>query len=163
VKTIAGMFEAREDARDAIRRLEAAGYPNESVGVALRGGDDTDEWPAPPGVHDLRGEGATVGALSGVGVGALVGMALVGSHVLLPGIGPVLIGGPLIAAMTGAGIGATTGGLVGALIGAGLSPDEAERYSERLKQGHILVTLQVHDRDETAVRQIFLQEGARLA
>ena len=93
-------------------------------------------WPRTTGTDDLSAEGATAGAVSGAGVGALIGLALVGSTLVIPGVGPVLIGGSLAtgavtsagtaaAALTGAGIGGVSGGLIGGLVGAGIPEDEA--------------------------------------
>src|SRR5437764_731541 len=72
------------------------------------------------GAGDMSGEGAAVGAVSGAAVGTLVGLALVGSSLVLPGVGTFLVGGPLAAALTGAGIGAASGGVIGALVGTGI-------------------------------------------
>ncbi len=104
MRTVVGMFETREAAEDAINRLLAAGFTREAIGVAMRDPREASEIAESTGTEDLSAEGATAGAVSGAGVGALVGLALVGSTVLVPGVGPVLIGGPLAAALTGAGV-----------------------------------------------------------
>ena len=128
MKTVAGMFETRSEAEDAIRRLQAAGFGRDAIGVAMRDTADSSSLAADTGSNDLAAEGATAGVISGAAVGALVGVALVGSTILLPGLGTVLIGGPLAAGLTGAGIGAASGGLVGGLVGAGIPEDEAAEY-----------------------------------
>ena len=163
MKTVVGMFETRAEAEDAIRRLLAAGFGNESIGVAMRDTREAGEVVESAGGHDLSGEGATAGIVSGGAVGTLVGIALVGSHLLLPGIGPIVIGGPIAAALTGAGIGAASGGIIGGLIGAGIPEEEAKGYSTGLEAGHILVSVQTDDADETRARQILLQEGAGIS
>jgi hypothetical protein len=170
METVAGIFERRSDAEAAIRRLEEAGFGADSIGVALR--DErvagTDREPE----DDLSAEGATAGAISGAGVGALVGLALVGSTFVLPGVGPILVGGSLAtgvvttagataAALTGAGVGAASGGIIGGLIGAGIPDEEAKRYAEHLGRGHVLVTIQAHDDHAARARQILAEEGAR--
>ncbi len=163
MQTIVGMFETRGEAEDAIRRLKDAGFPADSIGVAMRDTREAGFVSETTGVGDLAEEGATAGAVSGAGVGALVGLALVGSTFLMPGIGTFLIGGPIAAALTGAGIGAASGGLVGGLVGAGIPEEEAKTYSDRLSQGHVLVSVQASDADAPRARSIFLQEGARTA
>jgi hypothetical protein len=162
MKTIVGMFETRTEAEDAIRALQESGFPTDAIGVVMAEAGELAGVTANAGAHDLTAAGAGVGVLSGAGVGTLVGIALVGSHFVLPGIGPVLIGGPLIAALAGAGIGAASGGIIGALIGAGIPSSEAEHYARGLHEGRILVSVHVNDRDEIRARQVMLQEGARV-
>ncbi len=163
MKTVVGMFETRSEAEDAIQRLQAAGFSRDSIGVAMRDTRESKDLASDTGTGDLAAEGATAGGLSGAGVGALVGLALVGSTVLLPGIGTVLIGGPLAAGLTGAAVGAASGGLVGGLVGAGIPEDEAGEYSSRLERGHILVSVQASDPQVARARQILVDEGARTA
>jgi len=172
MKTVVGMFETRSEAEDAIRRLQAAGFSRDSIGVAMRDTRESKEVAAATGAGDLAAEGATAGALSGAGVGALIGIALVGSTIILPGIGPILVGGSLAtgslvaggttaAALTGAGIGAVSGGIIGGLIGAGIPEEEATDYATRLEAGHILVSVQAQDNEVARARQILVEEGAR--
>ncbi len=163
MKTIVGMFETRAAAEDAIHRLQTAGFHRDKIGVAMRDTREAGDLATDTGAHDLSAEGATAGGLSGAVVGGLVGLALVGSTVLLPGIGTVLIGGPLVAGLTGAGVGAVSGGLVGGLVGAGIPEDDATEYQSRLAQGHILVSVQAADNEVARARQILVEEGARTA
>jgi hypothetical protein len=174
MQTIVGMFERRSDAEEAIQRLQAAGIRTDSIGVAMRDTRESGDLAGTTGADDLTAEGATAGAVSGAGVGALVGLALVGSTILIPGLGPVLVGGSLAAggitaagttaaALTGAGLGAASGGLIGGLIGAGIPEHEATNYADRLGQGHILVTVRSDDAHAGRARQILMEEGAHSA
>ena len=163
MKTVVGMFETRSEAEDAIQRLQAAGFGREVIGVAMKDTREAGDLAEATGANDLSAEGATAGLVSGAGVGALVGLALVGSTVLLPGIGTVLIGGPLAAGLTGAAVGAASGGLVGGLVGAGIPEEEATEYQSRISKGHILVSVQAADHEVTRARQILVEEGARTA
>lgn len=163
MKTVIGMFETRTDAEDAIHRLQAAGFSRDAIGVAMKDSRDAEVLADATGANDLSAEGATAGVLSGAGVGVLVGLALVGSTVLLPGIGTVLIGGPLAAGLTGAAVGAASGGLVGGLVGSGIPEDEATEYHERIVRGHILVSVQAEEHEVARARQILVEEGARTA
>jgi Heat induced stress protein YflT len=161
--TVAGMFETRREAEDAIHRLQAAGFSRDTIGIAMRDATESGDLADATGSNDLSAEGATSGLISGAAVGALVGIALVGSTVLLPGIGTVLIGGPIAAALTGAGIGAASGGLVGGLVGAGIPEHEATDYKSRIEAGHILVSVQANNAEVARARQILVEEGARTA
>jgi len=161
MQTVVGLFENRSAAEDAIRRLQASSFANDSIGVAMRDTREASDLASTTGAEDLSEEGATAGAVSGAGVGALIGLALVGSNFVLPGVGTFLIGGPLAAALTGAGIGAASGGLVGGLIGAGIPEEDASVYAERLERGHILVSVQASDAQVARAREILREEGAR--
>ncbi len=161
MRTVVGMFETRPAAEDAIQRLLANGFTREQIGVAMRDPREAGEVAERNEVDDLSGEGATAGAISGAGVGALVGLAMAGSSIVLPGLGPLLIGGPIAAGLTGAGIGAASGGLIGGLIGAGIPEEEAKDYSERIERGHILVSVQCDEAAVPAAREILVEEGAR--
>lgn len=104
---------------------------------------------------------ATAGAVSGAAVGTLVGLALVGSTLVLPGVGTFLIGGPLAAALAGAGIGAASGGILGALIGSGIPETEAEHYAAGIEEGQVFLSTNVPDPSASIVRKIFDEEGSR--
>lgn len=161
LKNIVAMFESRNDAESAIHRLKGLGIGIDSVSIAMRDQQEASELAEAADVADLSGEGATAGVVSGAAVGTLVGLALVGSTFILPGIGTFLVGGPLAAALTGAGIGAASGGLLGALIGAGIPEAEAHHYYSGIEQGHVLVSTQVSDDMAPAVIRIFDEEGSR--
>lgn len=160
MSTVVGLFETQGAAKDAIHRLQAAGIPADAIGVAMKDTSASESLAESTGAGDLSEEGATAGAVSGAGVGALVGLALVGSTFLLPGVGTFLIGGPLAAALTGAGIGAASGGLVGGLVGAGIPEHEAEHYASGLERGHIVVSVRATDAQEPTVRQILNEQGS---
>ena len=160
MRTVVGLFDNRDSAESAINRLLADGVDRNSIGVAMKDAREASSLSDETGAHDLSAEGATAGAVSGAGVGALVGLAMVGSTVLLPGIGTFLIGGPIAAALTGAGIGAASGGLIGGLIGAGIPEHEAEHYSTGIERGGIFVSANVPDGRVAEARRIFDEEGS---
>jgi len=161
MKNVVGMFDSRAEAESAIHRLKTSGIGMDSVSIALRDRQEATELVETTGAEDMSGEGATAGLVSGAAVGTLVGLALVGSTFVLPGVGTFLVGGPLAAALTGAGIGAASGGLLGALIGSGIPEHEAEHYSAGIEQGGILVSAHVSEELAPAVARIFDEEGSR--
>ena len=160
MQTVVGLFESRTEAETAIQRLRDAGISNESIGIAARDTAVSGSLTDATGSTDLSSEGATAGVVSGAGVGVLVGLALVGTNFILPGLGPVLIGGPIAAALTGAGIGAASGGLIGGLVGVGIPEDEATHYHTGLEAGHIVVSANVPDPQAAIVRKVFDEEGS---
>src|SRR4051794_21169464 len=121
MKTIVGLFDHFAEAEATVRDLERAGYDrtdislvaNESARGAARktttaGGDDT-------GTAEGAGTGAVIGGVAGGAAGLIASLA----GLAIPGVGPILLAGPLMAALTGAGVGAVAGGLIGALTTAG--------------------------------------------
>jgi Heat induced stress protein YflT len=160
MRTVVGLFDNRASAESAINRLLLDGVDRDSISIAMKDAREGSSLSDDTGTNDLSAEGATAGIVSGAGVGALVGIALVGSTILLPGLGTFVIGGPIAAALTGAGIGAASGGLIGGLIGAGIPEDEAEHYSVGIERGGIFVSANVPDGRVAEARRIFDEEGS---
>jgi hypothetical protein len=80
---------------------------------------------------------------------------------MIPGVGPFIAAGPIMAAFAGAGAGAAAGGLTGALIGMGMPEYEAKQYEERMKGGNILISVHAEERvQRTRVKEIFMNAGA---
>jgi len=160
MRTVVGLFDSRGAAENAISRLLADGIDRDSISIAMKDAREATSLSEATGTNDLSSEGATAGVVSGAGVGALVGIALIGSNFLLPGVGTFVIGGPIAAALTGAGIGAASGGLIGGLIGAGIPEDEAEHYSAGIEKGGIFVSANIPEGKVPEARRIFDEEGS---
>ncbi|HEV3168330.1 MAG TPA: hypothetical protein VGZ22_30275 [Isosphaeraceae bacterium] len=158
--TIVGLFESQTEAHAAVRRLQASGFRQDVIGVAMRDGS-SDELATVSTYSDRRPQGAATGAVSGAGVGVLMGLALAGSTIAIPGVGGFLIGGPLAAALAGLGVGVASGGLLGALIGLGIPEAEAYHYAAGLEQGGVLVSVQASREHAGIARRILDQESAR--
>jgi hypothetical protein len=161
MKNVVGLFDSRDEATRAIERLKAGGVGPDSISIAMKEPQDALDGSEPTGSDDLSTEGATAGVISGAAVGTLVGLALVGSTIVLPGVGTFLIGGPLAAALAGAGIGATSGGLLGGLIGSGIPEHEAGHFATALEAGSILVSIHVPDDEALTAARILDEEGSR--
>jgi hypothetical protein len=149
-ETVAALFQSQADAEQAIQDLKYAGFPKESIGVVLR---DPAYARRPAGSADtapLAGETPSGGAVGAGILGGVVGLLAGVGALALPGVGPVIAGGGLVPSLTGAGLGATAGGVLGALIGLGI-PDAAARYFEEgVRQGSVLVTVDVGSRADAA-------------
>jgi hypothetical protein len=135
-RTVVGVFRSRGAAEGAIRELKGAGFGTEQIGVAMQ--DEGEQRDLLESTGGQTAEGAATGAVSGGLVGGLIG--LIGS-LLLPGLGPVVVGGVLASTVAGAGIGAATGGLIGALIGMGVPEADARHFDQGLRAGGTLVTV----------------------
>lgn len=96
------------------------------------------------------GTGATVGTIIGGGAGLLAGLGMLA----IPGVGPIVAAGWLIATLAGAGVGAATGGLLGSLVGAGVPEEHAHVYAEGVRRGGTLVTVRTEDNQRNLVEQI---------
>jgi len=140
-------------------RLQATGFTPNDISVLA---------PDRSGVRDLGHENTTKapeGTVAGAGTGALLGGALgwlVGVGALaIPGLGPIIAAGPILAALSGAAAGGALGGLTGALIGLGIPEYEAKQYESKLMTGNILLSVHVDDTEEARlVRQIMSEEKA---
>ena len=106
-------------------------------------------------------EGATVGASTGGVVGGTIGLLAGIGALAIPGLGPFIAAGPIMAALSGGAIGAGVGGLTGALVGLGIPEYEAKRYEGKVKAGGILISVHSESNDETnRAKNIFKEEGA---
>ena len=145
-RTVVGMFHNRVHAEAAIRDLKATGFSDKQIGVAMQ--DEGEQRELLESSGGRAAEGAATGAVSGGVVGGLIG--LLGS-VLVPGLGPIVVGGVLASTLTGAGIGAATGGIIGALIGLGVPEEDARHFDLGIRSGGVLVTVDAGPRTREAL------------
>jgi uncharacterized membrane protein len=143
-KKIVGIFDTEQEATRAIEGLHNQGFSNDEISVITRDRDelrhisDDTGTKAPEGVATGAATGGVLGGVTGLlaGIGALA----------IPGIGPILAAGPIVATLTGAAVGAGAGGLVGGLIGLGIPEDEAKEYEGYVESGKILVLVEDNGR-----------------
>jgi hypothetical protein len=159
-KSVFGIFHARSLVENAVDTLKARGFRNSDISVLMPSRESTDDFAhekatkAPEGVAT----GVTGGAVLGGGLGWLVGIGALA----IPGIGPFVAAGPIMAALAGAGIGGTLGGITGALIGMGIPEFEAKRYESYVKDGGILLSVHVDDGEWAAkAKDILKGAGAK--
>lgn len=161
MKTVVGLYEEISDAQLAINELVRAGYDRANISlvatnrwaeettVVTDGDGDADDVMLD---NSQLGSDVAAGMATGGVVGGLGGVLLGLGALAIPGLGPVIAAGPLVAGLAGAGIGAAVGGLVGALVNWGVPAEEAELYAESVRRGGILVGLKTdEDRVERAV------------
>jgi hypothetical protein len=107
-------------------------------------------------------EGATTGAAAGVLGGGVLGWLVGAGALAIPGVGPFIAAGPIIAAIAGAGVGGTIGGVAGGLIGLGIPEFEAHRYEGYIKEGGMLISIHVDDSDwEAKAKKLLEANGAK--
>lgn len=106
-------------------------------------------------------EGATTGAASGAVVGGSLGLLVGIGALAIPGLGPFIAAGPIMAALAGMGVGGTVGGITGALVGLGIPEYEAKRYEGRVQKGGILLSVHCDTSDEIKrAKEILKSTGA---
>jgi hypothetical protein len=145
-RTVVGLFGHRAAAEAAIRDLQAAGFPQDRIGVAMQ--ERVEQGDLLEGAGSDTAEGAAKGAVSGGLLGGLLGLLV---SLLIPGLGPVVVGGLLASTLTGAGIGAATGGLLGALVALGVPEEDARHFHGGLRSGGTLVTVDAGARTPEAL------------
>jgi hypothetical protein len=142
-----------------VRRLQENGVADSDISVL--GPDSTSIRDLGVDNSTKAPEGAATGATAGAIAGGALGWAAGIGALAIPGIGPFIAAGPILAALSGAAIGSAAGGLTGALVGLGIPEYEAKQYEGRLRQGHYLLSVHVDDWDEASrVRGVMSDEGA---
>jgi hypothetical protein len=147
-RTVVGLFRDRSDAEQAISDLKDAGFTREQLGIAIKDRKEQREL-AESTDASAAGKGAAAGAVTGGLVGGIIG--LLGS-LLIPGLGPIVVGGVLESVLVGAGAGVATGGLIGALVGLGVSEEDARHFDTGFREGGTLVTVDAGNRVDEAER-----------
>ncbi len=160
-KTVVGIFDSMNQAENAVRALESAGISRGDISVVANkntsGSDETtgSETATTAGASHVATDAGIGAALGGVG-----GLLLAFAGLAVPGIGPILVAGPILAALGGAGIGAVAGGVIGALTEAGVPEDEAHYYAEGVRRGQVLVTVHTDESRADQARQVLDSSGA---
>jgi len=138
-KSVLGIYASRSAVESAITHLREAGFASTDVSVLL---------PENLGAKELTTEksskapeGTTAGSTSGAVVGGALGWLVGVGALAIPGLGPFIAAGPIMAALAGLGVGGAVGGFTGALIGLGIPEYEAKRYEGSLQKGGILTSV----------------------
>jgi hypothetical protein len=149
--------EAQADA--VVAKLRSAGFSENDISVLFPDKGSTRDFAHKK--ETKMPEGATVGASTGGVVGGTIGLLSGIGALAIPGLGPFIAAGPIMAALSGGAIGAGVGGLTGALVGLGIPEYEAKRYEGKVKEGGILISVHSESNDETnRAKNIFKEEGA---
>ena len=159
---VTAVFANRAQAEEAIAELRRHGVTDSHLSIVARRVDDVEVDKRP---EATAGERVAKGAITGVGVGVLFGLAAV----LIPGVGPFIAAGPLAAALgatggaaaTGAIVGGTSGALAGAMAKADFSKEEAAFYGPLVERGDTLVTVETDDVSRERLRAQLQQFGGR--
>jgi len=159
-KSVLCIATTRSQAEHIVDGLKVAGFSNNDISVLFADKGTTHDF-----AHEKNTK-APEGAAAGAGAGGVLGGALgwvagIGA-LAIPGVGPFIAAGPIMAALSGAAIGAAVGGIAGGLIGLGIPEIEAKRYEGKVKDGNILISVHTENADEIdRAKQIFETAGAQ--
>ena len=149
--------EAQADA--IVGKLRSAGFSDNDISVLFPDKGSTRDFAHKK--ETKMPEGATVGASTGGAIGGTIGLLAGIGALAIPGLGPFIAAGPIMAALSGGAIGAGVGGLTGALVGLGIPEYEAKRYEGKVKEGGILISVHSENGDETnRAKSIFKEANA---
>lgn len=146
-------------AESIVDDLRASGFSSNDISVL---------FPDKAGTRDFAHEkntkapeGAAAGATTGGVVGGTLGWLVGIGALAIPGLGPFIAAGPIMAALGGAAVGAAAGGVTGALVGMGIPELEAKQYEGKLRSGNLLISVHTEDRDQRSrAKEIFERHGA---
>ena len=137
--SVFGIYKTSMAAERAVDQILSAGFTNNDISVLLPDEQSTRQF-----AHEKNTkapEGAATGATAGGAIGGTLGLLAGIGSLAIPGIGPFIAAGPIMAALAGVGVGGAVGGLLGALVGMGIPEYEAKRYEGRVKDGGVLLSV----------------------
>jgi len=159
-KVVVGLVDSEVQAENLVQQLNNNGFPSSDISVLFPDKHGTRDFAHE---HNTKApEGAVVGGTSGGVIGGTIGLLAGIGALAIPGLGPFIAAGPIMAALSGAAAGAAVGGVAGALVGLGIPELEAKAYEGKLRGGNVLVAAHVDDGDEEKrAKELFRREGAR--
>ena len=159
-KSVFCIATSRDQADRIVHHLKTESFSNNDISVLFPDQGSTSDF-----AHEKNTK-APEGAVAGAGSGGVIGGALgwiagIGA-LAIPGVGPFIAAGPIMAALSGAAIGAAAGGIAGGLIGLGIPELEAKRYEGKIKAGNLLISVHTENSEEiTRAKDIFTKAGAQ--
>jgi len=151
--------KTQTQAINIVDQLKAANFSNNDISVLMPDKGGTKDFAHEQ--HTKAPEGATTGGVTGGILGGALGWLVGIGALAIPGVGPFIAAGPIMAALGGAAVGGAAGGIVGALIGLGIPEYEAKRYEGKVKNGNILISVHTDNSDEIRrAKTIFHAAGA---
>lgn len=158
-RAVFGIYASPLFAERAVNALIDDGFSSGDVSVLM---PDTESTRAFAHRKETKApEGATAGATAGGIVGGTLGVLVALGSLAIPGVGPLIAAGPLVAGLAGLGAGGAVGGLLGALVGAGIPEYEAKRYAGRVKDGGVLLSVHAEtDGEVLRAKEVLRETGA---
>ena len=158
-RAVFGIYASPEQAERTVNVLIADGFHSQDVSVLM---PDTESTRAFAHRKETKApEGATAGAAAGGVLGGTLGVLVALGSLAIPGLGPLIAAGPLVAALAGVGAGGAVGGLLGGLVGLGIPEYEAKRYEGRVRDGGVLLSVHAEtDGEVLRAKELLKETGA---
>jgi hypothetical protein len=151
-----GLYATAGTAEAAVDHLLARGFTNAAISVLLPDDESTRAFAHEK--HTKAPEGTATGVTAGGVIGGSLGLLAGIGALAIPGVGPLIAAGPIVASLAGLGIGGAVGGIVGALVGMGIPEYEAKRYEGAVKGGGTLLSVHCDTSDQVDVAKRALKE-----
>jgi hypothetical protein len=149
----------RAQAETIVDGLRNAGFSSSEISVLMPDKSGTRDF-----AHEQNTklpEGAATGGVAGMGVGAILGWLAGIGTLAIPGVGPFIAAGPIMAALGGAAVGGAAGGIIGALVGMGIPEYEAKLYEGKIRGGNALISVHTDNSDQVkSAKEIYKRAGA---
>jgi hypothetical protein len=156
---VLGIYPRQVDLELGLNSLKAAGFRNTDISVLVQENLGTKDFSHEKSTK--APEGAAAGAGTGAVVGGVLGWLVGIGSIAIPGLGPLIAAGPIVAALAGLGAVGAVGGITGALVGLGIPEYEAKRYEGRVKKGGTLLSVHCDDAEWTKrAKQVLTDTGA---
>jgi hypothetical protein len=156
-KAVVGLVASEPQAAAIVNNLTKAGFPSNDISVLFPDKEGTRDF-----AHEKNTkapEGAATGAGAGGAIGGTLGLLAGIGALAIPGAGPFIAAGPIMAALSGAAAGAAVGGLTGALVGMGIPELEAKQYEGKIMDGNVLLSVHVDDTEQRRRAKDLLEKG----
>lgn len=154
-----GIYRDQTAVEEAVEAFKRAGFRSADISVLFPENNGTKDFAHEK--HTKAPEGAVAGASTGAIIGGALGWLVGIGALAIPGIGPFIAAGPIVAMMSGIGAGGAVGGFAGALIGIGIPEYEAKRYEGRIRNGGILLSVHCDNSDWTKrAKEVLAHSGA---
>lgn len=160
VKTIVGSFDSFNEAHQVANDLRAAGFLDSDISIVANNAAGEYHEDTRARTDDNEASATAKGAVTGAVVGGGAGLAASLAGLAIPGIGPIIAAGPIVATLAGAGTGAVAGGLIGGLVDLGVPENDAQYYAEAVRRGGALVTVRADESRADEVADILRSHGA---
>ena len=158
-KSVLCITTSREQADTIVGQLKEAQFSSNDISVLFPDKGTSRDFAHEK--HTKSPEGTVAGVSTGGLIGGTLGWIAGIGALAIPGVGPFIAAGPIMAALSGAAIGAAAGGITGGLIGLGIPEIEAKRYEGKVKEGKVLISVHTESSDEISrAMEIFENAGA---
>src|ERR1700677_1805194 len=159
-KSVFCISTSRQQANHIVDELKNANFSNNDISVLFPDKGTTRDFAHE--THTKAAEGVATGVSTGGVIGGALGWVAGIGALAIPGVGPFIAAGPIIAALSGVAVGGAVGGIAGGLVGLGIPEIEAKRYEGKIKKGNILISVHTENSEEISrAKEIFTKAGAQ--